>query len=290
MSERKLQTKSKKMSKKARRYECKKSEEKTADGPPHAEKAETKCREGTSHKCETKSKKMSKKARRYLEEKTAEEPPHAEKDKAETKCTGATSQECETRSSGRLSAISKWWRGIRSRGGRRRRDGRVADIEEMSPALTEQSTSATPEDLPGPSSASGSKTHGRKYAYESREDESKAASQKDELRPTMKHEDRKISFWQKFKRLRKNKVTPYREPEEEEPPKPKKKSSIKINKVSDEPGFRQEFLCSTIDIAPVPEPLPETPVIVAESRRRPTRRLAALDQDYHSTLVSMYDK
>ena len=256
--------------------------------PPNAEKdkAETKCREGKSKDCETKSKKKSKKARRYLEEKTAEGPPHAEKDKAETKCREATSQERETRRPGRLSAISNWWRDLRNRGRRRRN-------EDLSPALTDQSTSAPPEDLPGPSSASGSKTHALKYTYNSQEDvTTEAASRKEDTRPTTFSEGRHLSFWQKFKRFRKNKVTPFREPEEEtsEPRRPVKKSSIKINKVSDEPGFRQEFLCSTIDTSPVPkpEPLPEPPVVV--SRRRPTNRLAASDVEYHSTLVSVYDK
>ena len=288
MSERKPQTKSKKMPRKARRYECRDSEEKTAEMPPNAEKdkAETKCREGKSKDCETKSKKKSKKARRYLEEKTAEGPPHAEKDKAETKCREATSQERETRRPGRLSAISNWWRDLRNRGRRRRN-------EDLSPALTDQSTSAPPEDLPGPSSASGSKTHALKYTYNSQEDvTTEAASRKEDTRPTTFSEGRHLSFWQKFKRFRKNKVTPFREPEEEtsEPRRPVKKSSIKINKVSDEPGFRQEFLCSTIDTSPVPkpEPLPEPPVVV--SRRRPTNRLAASDVEYHSTLVSVYDK
>nr|XP_022344145.1 serine/arginine repetitive matrix protein 1-like [Crassostrea virginica] len=282
------ETKSKKMSRKARRY----SEEKTA-GPPNAEKGrtETKCRE-TSKDCETKSKKKSRKARRDSEKKTAEGPPHAEKDEAETKCRGATSQERETRRPGRLSAISNWWSDLRNRG-RRRRNGRVADNEELSPALTEQSTSASPEDLPGPSSASGSKTHALKYTYNSQEDvTTEAASRKEDTRPTTFSEGRHLSFWQKFKRFRKNKVTPFREPEEEtsEPRRPVKKSSIKINKVSDEPGFRQEFLCSTIDTSPVPkpEPLPEPPVVI--SRRRPTNRLAASDVEYHSTLVSVYDK
>ncbi|XP_078336645.1 uncharacterized protein LOC111137131 [Crassostrea virginica] len=285
MSERKPQTKSKKMPRKARRYECRDSEEKTAEMPPNAEKdkAETKCREGKSKDCETKSKKKSRKARRYSEEKTAEGPS----DKAETKCCEATSQERETRRPGRLSAISNWWRGLRNRGGRRRN-------EELSPALTEQSTSASPEDLPGPSSASGSKTHALKYTYNSQEDvTTEAASRKEDTRPTTFSEGRHLSFWQKFKRFRKNKVTPFREPEEEtsEPRRPVKKSSIKINKVSDEPGFRQEFLCSTIDTSPqvhTPEPLPEPPVVV--SRRRPTNRLAASDVEYHSTLVSVYDK
>ena len=338
MSERKLKAQSKKMSRKARRYECRDSEEKTTERTPHAEKdkAETKCREGTSQDCETKSKKMSRKARRYLEEKTAEGPPnaekdtaesksqegkskdcktkskknsrkarrdseektsegpsHAEKDEAETKCRGATSQERETRRPGRLTAISNWWRDLRNRG-RRRRNGRVADNEELSPALTEQSTSAPPEDLPGPSSASGSKTH--KYTYNSQEDvTTEAASRKEDTRPTTFSEGRHLSFWEKLKRFRKNKVTPFREPEEEtsEPRRPVKKSSIKINKVSDEPGFRQEFLCSTIDTSPqvhTPEPLPEPPVIV--SRRRPARilRLKASDMEYHSTLVSVYDR
>ena len=298
MSERKLKAQSKKMSRKARRYECRDSEEKTTERTPHAEKdkAETKCREGTSQDCETKSKKMSRKGRRYLEEKTTEGPSHAEKDKAETKCREATSQERETRRPGRLSAISNWWRGLRNRGGRRRRNGRVADNEEMSPALTEQSTFASPEDLPGPSSASGSKTHARKYACNSQEDvTTEAASRKEDTRPTTFSEGRHLSFWEKLKRFRKNKVTPFREPEEEtsEPRRPVKKSSIKINKVSDEPGFRQEFLCSTIDTSPqvhTPEPLPEPPVIV--SRRRPARilRLKASDMEYHSTLVSVYDR
>ena len=285
------ETKSKKMSRKARRY----SEEKT-EGPPNAEKGrtETKCRE-TSKDCETKSKKKSRKARRDSGEKTAEGPPHAEKDEAETKCRGATSQERETRRPGRLSAISNWWRDLRNRG-RRRRNGRVSDDEELSPALTEQSTSASPEDLPGPSSAYGSKTHGLKYSYNSQEDvTTEAASRKEDPRPTSFSEGRHLSFWQKFKRFRKNKVTPFREPnskeDQPESSKPVKKSSIKINKVSDEPGFRQEFLCSTIDTSPqihTPEPLPEPPVVV--SRRRPTNRLAASDIEYHSTLISVYDK
>ena len=279
------------MSRKALRYECRDSEEKTTETTPHVEKdkAETKCREGTSQDCETKSKKKSRKARRDSEEKTAEGPSHAEKDEAETKCRGATSQERETRRPGRLTAISNWWRGLRNRGRRRRN-------EDLSPALTEQSTSAPPEDLPGPSSASGSKTHGRKYAYNSQEDvTTEVASRKEDPRPTTFSEGRHLSFWEKLKRLRKNKVMPFREPEEEtsEPRRPVKKSSIKINKVSDEPGFRQEFLCYTIDTSPqvhTPEPLPEPPVIV--SRRRPARilKLKASDMEYHSTLVSVYDR
>ena len=276
------------MSRKALRYECRDSEEKTTETTPHVEKdkAETKCREGTSQDCETKSKKKSRKARRDSEEKTSEGPSHAEKDEAETKCRGATSHERETRRPGTLSAISNWWRGLRNRGRRRRN-------EDLSPALTDQSTSAPPEDLPGPSSASGSKTHALKYTYNSQEDvTTEAASRKEDTRPTTFSEGRHLSFWQKFKRFRKNKVTPFREPEEEtsEPRRPVKKSSIKINKVSDEPGFRQEFLCSTIDTSPVPkpEPLPEPPVVV--SRRRPTNRLAASDVEYHSTLVSVYEK
>ena len=293
MSERKPQTKSKKMPRKARRYECRDSEEKTAEMPPNAEKdkAETKCREGKSKDCETKSKKKSKKARRYSEEKTAKRPSHAEKAEAETKCREATSQERETRRPGTLTAISNWWRGLRNRGGRRRN-------EDLSPALTEQSTSAPPEDLPGPSSASGSKTHALKYSYNSQEDvTTEAASRKEDTRPTTFSEGRHLSFWEKLKRFRKNKVTPFREPnskeETSESSKPVKKSSIKINKVSDEPGFRQEFLCSTIDTSPqvhTPEPLPEPPVIV--SRRRPARilRLKASDMEYHSTLVSVYDR
>lgn len=287
------ETKSKKKSKKARRY----LEEKTTEGPPNAEKdkAESKSQEGTSKDCKTKSKKKSRKARRDSEEKTAEGPSHAEKDEAETKCREATSQERETRRPGRLSAISNWWRGLRNRG-RRRRNGRVADNEEFSPALSEQSTSASPEDLPGPSSASGSKTHARKYACNSQEDvTTEVASRKEDPRPTTFSEGRHLSFWEKLKRFRKNKVTPFREPEEEtsEPRRPVKKSSIKINKVSDEPGFRQEFLCSTIDTSPqvpTPKPLPEPPVIV--SRRRPARilKLKASDMEYHSTLVSVYDR
>ena len=96
-------------------------------------------------------------------------------------------------------------------------------------------------------------------------------------------------LWQKFRRFRENKVTPYKEPIEEssEP-----KTKTRTDKVSDEPRVSQEFLFPQSTLTLVtnePEPMPETPAVTV-SRQWSTRRILASDMEYHSTLVNVYYK